>query len=213
MRNRTRVIAVAAATAALAAGSTVTAMASTTGVKPGAHATPVSTGKRCVPVTEMADRLGVSPARLDQALLAVKISLRTAGGTPTNDQFEAALARYLAIPQARVRETFAAEELCNAGPIRAKPAPSGSTGQQGDEALAAAVARELHESTARVSAALQPLFAAGRADPSSPAFATAASSLGVSTQQLTTALTEAKQSLAGATQSPDGATQSPSTDS
>src|ERR1700739_3359143 len=99
MRNRTRVIAVAAAaTAALAAGSTVTAMASTTGVKPGAHATTVSVSKRCVPVTDMADRLGVSPARLDRALRAVKISLRTASGTPTDDQFETALARYLAIP-------------------------------------------------------------------------------------------------------------------
>ena len=197
MRNRTRVIAVVAATAALAAGSTVTAMASTTGAKPGAHPTTVSISKRCVPVTDMAGRLGVSPARLDQALLAVKISLRTADGTPINDQFEAALARYLAIPQARVRQAFAAEELCNAGPVGAKPAPSGSTGQQGDEALAAAVARELHISTARVSAALQPLLATGRADPSSPAFATAARSLGVSTQQLTAALVEAKQSLAG----------------
>jgi hypothetical protein len=196
MRNRTRVIAVVAATAALATGSTVTAMASTAGANPAAHPTTVSTGKRCVPVTEMADRLGVSPARLDRALLAVKISLKTADGTPTDNRFEAALARYLAIPRARVRRAFAAEELCNPGPVAAKPAPSGSTGQQGDEVLAAAVARELHVSTARVSTALQPLFAAGSADPSSPAFATAASSLGVSTQQLTAALTEAKQSLA-----------------
>ena len=51
-------------------------------------------------------------------------------------------------------------------------------------------------STARVSAALQPLFAAGHADTSSPAFAAAARSLGVSTQQLFTALMHAKQSLA-----------------
>jgi hypothetical protein len=68
--------------------------------------------------------------------------------------------------------------------------------QQGHDAIAAAVARELHVSVARVDAALQPLFAAGRADPSSPAFATAARSLGVSTQQLAAALTQAKQSLA-----------------
>jgi hypothetical protein len=65
-----------------------------------------------------------------------------------------------------------------------------------DAALAAAVARELQVSTARVSAALRPLFAAGRADPSSPAFAAAARSLGVSVQQLTTALVHAKMSLA-----------------
>jgi hypothetical protein len=43
---------------------------------------------------------------------------------------------------------------------------------------------------------LQPLFAAGHADTSSPAFAAAARSLGVSTQQLFTALMHAKQSLA-----------------
>jgi len=66
----------------------------------------------------------------------------------------------------------------------------------GHDAIVAAVARELHVSTARVSAALQPLFAAGHADQSSSAFAAAARSLGVGTQQLFTALTHAKQSLA-----------------
>jgi hypothetical protein len=58
------------------------------------------------------------------------------------------------------------------------------------------VARELHVSVAQASAALQPLFVAGRADPSSPAFAAAAHSLGVSIQQLAGALTHGKQSLA-----------------
>ena len=62
--------------------------------------------------------------------------------------------------------------------------------------MTASVARELHVSTAQVSAALQPLLAAGRADTSSPAFAAAARSLGVSTHQLDTALMHAKQSLA-----------------
>ena len=113
MRNRTRVIAAAAAvTAALAAGSTA-AVASATGAKPG------------VPATTM-----------------------SASETP------------------------------------------------GHNAIVAAVAEELHVSTVRVSAALEPLFAAGHADTSSPAFAAAARSLGVSTQQLFTALMHAKQSLA-----------------
>ena len=66
----------------------------------------------------------------------------------------------------------------------------------GHDAMVAAVAGELHVSAARVGAALQPLFAAGHADTSSPAFAAAARSLGVSTQQLSTALMHAKQSLA-----------------
>src|SRR5260370_31143087 len=82
----------------------------------------------------------------------------------------------------------------------------------GHDAIVAAVARELHVSAARVSAALQPLFAAGHADTSSPAFAAAARPLGVSTQQLSAALAHAKQSLAGglqATQSPDGSKTAP----
>jgi hypothetical protein len=65
-------------------------------------------------------------------------------------------------------------------------------------AMAAAVAKSLHVSTARVESALATLFAAGRADPSSPAFAAAARSLGVSTAQLASAIEQAKQSLASA---------------
>jgi hypothetical protein len=115
MRNRTRMIAAAAAvTAALAAGSTV-AVASATGGKPGAPAKTMS-----------------------------------ASETP------------------------------------------------GHDAMVTAVAEELHVSTAQVSAALQPLFAAGHADTASPAFAAAARALGVSTGQLNAALVHAKQSLAQA---------------
>jgi hypothetical protein len=54
----------------------------------------------------------------------------------------------------------------------------------------------LHVSTARVSAALRPLFAAGQAGASSPVLLAAARSLGVSTQQLSAALVHGKQSLA-----------------
>jgi hypothetical protein len=77
------------------------------------------------------------------------------------------------------------------------PAKTTSASEKpGHDALVAAVARELHVSTARVSTALQPLFAAGRADTSSPVFAAAARALGVSTGQLDTVLMHAKQSLA-----------------
>jgi hypothetical protein len=213
MRNRTRMIAAAAAvTAALAAGGTATALASTTGAKPSAHATTASAGLRCAPDSNLADLLGVSQARLDRALRAVKTSLSTASAKPAENQFQAALARYLGIPQARVRHAFAAQKPCDSSPVGSKPAcpqPTGSksaaaktadlksAAQSGHEALAAAVARKLHVATARVNAALQPLFAAGHADPSSPVFAAAARSLGVSSQQLSTALVYAKQSLAG----------------
>jgi len=202
MRNRTRMIAAAAAVAAaLAAGGTATAMASTTGAKPNAHATTVSVGLRCAPDSELAGLLGVAQGRLDQALRAVKVSLITRTANPSEDQFQAALARRLGISQAQVRRAFADEKSCGSKPVGSNPAGSKSAGsgtaaQPGDQALAAAVARALHVSTARVNAALRPLFAAGRADPSSPAFAAAARSLDVSTQQLAAALMDAKQSLA-----------------
>ena len=100
--------------------------------------------------------------------------------------------------------TAAVASTMGAKPAAAKPAavsakPSGSTSipdRRGHDLMTASVARELHVSTARAAAALQPLFAAGRADTSSPAFAAAARSLGVSTGQLNTALGQAKQSLA-----------------
>jgi hypothetical protein len=204
MRNRTRVIAAAAAvTAALAGGGTATAMASTTGAKPAAHAKAVSTGYRCAPDGDLAARLGVSSARLDRALRAVKTSLSAASAKPTEGQFDAALARALHVSQAQVRHAFAAEKPCEpkkggtkSGGIKSggtKPAPSE---QQGHEALATAVARELHISVAKVDTALQPLFAAGRADPSSAIFTAAARALGVSPGQLEAALIAAKESLA-----------------
>ena len=198
MRNRTRLIAAAAVTAALAASGTATAMASTTGAKPSAHAKTVSTTYRCAPASDLAARLGVSPARLDRALRAVKTSLSTASAKPTEARFYAALARTLDVSQARVQHAFAAEKPCEAKTAGAKsggpkPAPSE---QPGHEALAMAVARELHISMAKVNTALQPLFAAGRADPSSPIFTTAARALGVSPDRLTAAIVSAKESLA-----------------
>jgi hypothetical protein len=196
MRNRTRVIAAAAVTAALAAASTATAMASTTGTKPNARATTVSVSVRCAPDSDLAGLLGVSPTRLDRALRAVKVSLITRTGNVTQDQFEAALARSLGISQARVRRAFADEKSCGSKPVGSKSPRSATAAQPGDEALAAAVARELHVSTAAANAALRPMFTAGYADPSSPAFAAAAHSLGVSPQQLAAALAYAKQSLA-----------------
>jgi len=123
MRNRARVIAAAAATAALAAGGIGAAVASATDTKPGTHPHAMSASKK------------------------------PAGSTPAEER--------------RVHD-----------------------------AITAAVAQQLHVSTARVNAALQPLFAAGRSDTSSPVFTAAARSLGVSTQQLSAALVRAKQSLA-----------------
>ena len=91
----------------------------------------------------------------------------------------------------------AASGTATASGTGAKPAKTvAASEKQGHDAMVATVAAELHVSTARVAAALQPLFAAGHADTSSPAFAAAARALGVSTDQLNTALMHAKQSLA-----------------
>jgi hypothetical protein len=192
MRNRARVIAAAVVTAALAAGSTGAAVASSAGAKPGGHAkTMPASGKRATD-SDLAARLGVPPGRLDQALRTVKISLSKVSAKPAEGQFDAELARILGIPEARVRQAFPA----------GKPGGSKAAGSKGgvrtvNDALTAVVARVLHVSTARVNAALRPLFVAGTADSSSPVLAAAARSLGVSTQQLSAALAYAKQSLAG----------------
>ncbi len=91
----------------------------------------------------------------------------------------------------------AASGTATASGTGAKPAKTvAASEKQGHDTMVAAVARELNISTARVAAALQPLFAEGHADPSSPAFAAAARTLGVSTDQLNAALMHAKQSLA-----------------
>jgi hypothetical protein len=78
----------------------------------------------------------------------------------------------------------------------AKSADATAAPQPGADALQAAVARELHVSAARATTALRPLLAGGMVDSSSPEFAAAARSLGVSPQQLLAALRQAKQSLA-----------------
>ena len=209
MHNRTRVIAAAAITAALAAGSTAAAVASTTGAKPGAPAKTVSaSGKtvsasgKCTTDSDLAAQLGVSTARLDQAAVAVKTSLAKGSGNVTQEQFDAAMARALGIAQARVHQVLAAAgETCGSKqggkPGGSKPGGSGADAGRFQAAFIAAVARNLNVSAARVSAALAPMFAAGHIDPSTPAFAAVARSLGVSTTQLTDALTHAKESLAG----------------
>lgn len=196
MRNRTRVMAATVAVTAALAGTTAAAMASTSAATPTTQAKTVSAAAKCIPDTDVAARLGVSPDRLDQALRAVKTSFRNTGGEVTQNQFDAAVGRNLGISQARVHQAFAA-----GNPGCAKPGGSKSGGSQDERqaqaAMTAVVARELHVSTAQVTAALRPIFAAGHVDPASPAFAAAARSLGVSTQQLATALTHAKESLAG----------------
>jgi len=152
--------------------------------------------------------LHVSTARVNAALRP----LFAAGRADISSPVFAAAARSLGVSvqqlsaalmhgkESLAGATHARQSL--AGGTRTKQSPGGSKAaeeRQGHDAIAAVVAQQLHVSTARVNAALRPLFAAGRADISSPVFAAAARSLGVSIQQLSAALMHGKESLAGGT--------------
>jgi hypothetical protein len=198
------IAAAAAVTAALAAGSTV-AVAAAAGGKPGAPAKTTSASEKPghdAIVAAVARELHVSTARVGAALQP----LFAAGHADTSSPAFAAAARALGVSTGQLdaalahgKQSLAGGRQAEQGPVGAKTPPAGSKAaevRQGHDAMVAAVAAELHVSAARVGAALQPLFAAGHADTSSPAFAAAARALGVSTEQLNTALARAKQSLA-----------------
>ena len=208
MRSRTRMIAAAAlAVAALAAGSGA-AVASTAGGKAAAPTKSRAAGERQGPAAmtaAVARELHVSTARAGAALQP----LFAAGhADPSSPAFVAA-ARSLGVSTnalntalVHAKESVAASMHIKARSGGSKAAGSKAVGsqsageRQARAAMTAAVARELHVTTAQASAALRPIFAAGHADTSSPALVAAARSLGVSTHQLNTALMHAKQSLA-----------------
>jgi hypothetical protein len=215
MRNRTGMIAAAVAvTATLAAGSGA-AVASTTGApaktmsasgNPGGSkavgSRPAEERQGHDAITAaVAQELHVSTARVSAALQPLFAAGRAGASSPVL----AAAARSVGVSTQRLSTALVHAKQSLAGGVHAKQNPRGSKAvgsrpaeeRQGHDAITAAVAQELHVSTARVSAALQPLFAAGRAGASSPVLAAAARSLGVSTQRLSTALVHAKQSLAG----------------
>jgi 2-hydroxychromene-2-carboxylate isomerase len=199
------IAAAAAITAALAAASSA-AVASTTGTKPGAPANTMSASEKPsgpaenaghdAIVAAVAQELHVSTARVSAALQP----LFAAGRADTSSPVFAAAARSLGVSTQQLAAALAHAKQSLAGGTHAEKSRSGSNTapaeNAGHDAIVAAVAQELHVSMARVSAALQPLFAADQADTSSPVFAAAARSLGVSTQQLAAALVHAKQSLA-----------------
>jgi len=206
MRNRTKMMAAATAVAAaLAAGSTVAAVSATasgTGGKPAKTVAASEKQGHDAMVAAVAAELHVSTARVAAALQP----LFAAGHADTSSPAFAAAARALGVSTGQLdaalrhaKQTLVATGQVKQRPDGAKSAPPGAKAadeRQAHDAMVAAVAAGLHVSTARVAAALQPLFAAGHADPSSPAFAAAARTLGVSTGQLDAALRHAKESLA-----------------
>jgi hypothetical protein len=221
MRSRTRIIAAGAAVAAALAGGGGAAIASATGGKPGAPASTMSASQKPRPsaaeeqsghdaiVAAVASTLHVSTAQVSAALQPMFAAGYSDPSSPvfaaaaralgvSTDQLNFALvhAKLSLTALVHARQVVKARGAQDAGAKSAAAGPAAE--RQGHDAMAAAVARALHVSTARVSAALRPIFAAGHSDPSSPAFAAAARALGVSADQLSAALAGAKQSLAAA---------------
>jgi hypothetical protein len=150
-------------------------------------------------VAVVARDLHLSTARVAAALAPLFAAGHAYPGSPVL----AAAARSLGVSTQGLIAALTHAKQSLAGAAGTKQGPGGSKAgspadKAGHDAMVAAVAGELHVSTAKVSAALAPLFAAGRASTDSPAFAAAAHDLGVSAQQLNTALMHAKQSLASA---------------
>ena len=217
MRSRTRIIAAAAAvSAAVAAGSGV-AVAASSGGTPAAHARSTSATVKGgnaakaghdAMVAVVARDLQRSTAQVSAALAP----LFAAGHADPDSPVFAAAARSLGVSTQGLIAALTHAKLSLAGPAATKQGPAstkqGTAGTKagaaadkaGHDAMAASVASELHLGVARVSAALAPLFAAGGAEPDSPLLQAAARDLGVSAQQLNTALVHAKQSLASASQ-------------
>jgi hypothetical protein len=205
-------IAAAVVTAAIAGGSTA-AVAATTGDKPVGPAKIISAsaepaGAKSAEERQGHDAMTVAVAReLHLSADRVGAALRplfAAGRADTSSLAFVAAARSLGVSTQQLNTALMHAKQSLAASMHIKQRPGGAKsagaksaeGWQGHDAMTAAVARELHLSADRVGAALRPLFAAGRADTSSSAFVAAARSLGVSTQQLNTALMHAKQSLA-----------------
>jgi len=217
VRSRTRIIGAAAAvSAAVAAGSGV-AVAASEGGTPAAHARATSATVKGgnaakaghdAMVAVVARNLHRSTAQVSTALAP----LFAAGHADPDSPVLAAAARSLGVSTQGLIAALTHAKLSLAGPAATKQGPAstkqGTAGTKagaaadkaGHDAMAASVASELHLGVARVSAALAPLFAAGGAEPDSPLLQAAARGLGVSAQQLNTALVHAKQSLASASQ-------------
>jgi len=218
VRSRTRIIAAAAAVSAAVAAGSSAAVAASAGGKPSAHATTTSASTaRGGPAAKAGHDAMVAVVardlRLDAARVAAALApIFAAGHADPDSPALAAAARSLGVSTQGLIAALTHAKLSLAGPAATKQGPAstkqGTAGTKagaaadkaGHDAMAASVASELHLGVARVSAALAPLFAAGGAEPDSPLLQAAARDLGVSAQQLNTALVHAKQSLASASQ-------------
>jgi hypothetical protein len=207
VRSRTRIIAAAAAVSAVVAAGSGVAVAASSGGTPAAHAHTTSATAATAKaghdamVAVVARDLHRSTARVAAALAPIF----AAGHADPDSPAFAAAARSLGVSTQGLIAALTHAKESLAGAAGTRQGPGGSTAgssadKAGHDAMVATVASDLHLAVARVSAALAPLFAAGRAEPDSSLLKAAARDLGVSVQQLNTALVHAKQSLASASQ-------------
>jgi predicted trehalose synthase len=218
MMKRTRLVVATAAAIALAATSAASAAAPGPSPAPGAGkpgtVTTGADGKSKVDGKARAEgssktagtdfaaaaaSLGVTVGQLEQALTSAKTSLASLP-SPTEDDLITAVATTLGLPVARVRDALQ--------PMIGTPGPGGPATKEGDDpqnspflsdAAAASLATALGVDQARAKAALAAVVALAAAsdgiDVGSPVFGEIAASLGVSSDQLRSALAELKQSL------------------
>ncbi|WP_055590645.1 hypothetical protein [Peterkaempfera griseoplana] len=164
------------------------------------------------PVDDLAAKLGVSPQRLEQALIHVKQALGPKGGNPTDHPaVVAAFAHELGISTKRaaavLRDLF--------GPQPGRPGPGGKPGKPGGDkpgkpgpggkpgapgvpaGFAQNLAEQLGVSRAAATRAAKELFALGERpggiNPRSKEFAAIAKQLGVTPKRLADALSAVKQ--------------------
>jgi hypothetical protein len=203
MVKRTRLVVATATLAALAATGTASAAAASGPTPPPgggksdsapAQTDPKSTANADAEFAALAARLGVTADQLDAAMIAAKTS------GVTHETFLAAVATNLGLPLAQVQEVLR--------PMITKPEPDHpKPGVPNDpqpsplltDAAAASVASTLGVDQAQAKAALAAVdalaSATGRSDPLSQPFADVAAGLGVSADQLETALRTFKLSL------------------
>ncbi|TLP66052.1 hypothetical protein [Microbispora triticiradicis] len=156
-----------------------------------------------VDLAAIAEKLGVTPERLDAALVAAKMSLAKSDGA-TPEAFVAAVVANLGLPVPQVQEALR--------PLIAEPAPGDDhrdkldgmdkkapDGRQDSpfttDAAAASLAAALGVDQAKAKAALATLVTLGRVDVTSKTFGDIAASLGVGSDRLDAALSDLKRSL------------------
>jgi 2-hydroxychromene-2-carboxylate isomerase len=202
-QKRTAVAAVALATLVVAGTATAAS---------GADPTPGTTKAAAVGKPATADpdllaaatTLGVTPDALTAAIVGAKQSFANATHTVSNDDFVAAVAGRLGLPTARVGQALApmiaapgrgGDKADGKGKDTANPADSPFATEAAAQAFAASTGVSVDRARAALAAVLRLAGTDGGLDTDSAGFRAIADQLGLTTDQLMTALGQLKASL------------------